>query len=214
MITFKEYMEQQNNKLFEAIAMYGDWEPYKDRVQNKSDIVVKKDYKEIDKITTPDGIYELLIMKMNNKESYMIGNWIITPDGLKFTVLLNIDLSIRDDIKAKFNFKKQVLNVDGVMVHESHRGTGIAKYFYAYLIKRLDKIIIGDEYQYFGARKLWARLSKLSNVTVDIINVETNKYIKKNVEILHGDEDHEFDDEIYSYDNSKKDIRLILKDIE
>ena len=84
---------------------------------------------------------------------------------------------------------------------------------YKFLVKKEGYIILGDEIQYFGARKLWAKLSKSLDVKVDIIDVDTNKYLEKDVILKHGSEDWEFDNRVWSYNVDKKHIRLLLKDI-
>jgi hypothetical protein len=84
---------------------------------------------------------------------------------------------------------------------------------YTYLVKNEKMIILGDEIQYFGARRLWAKLSKKLDLTVDIVDVSKGIYLERDVLIHHGLEDWEFDSRVWDYTTSKKHIRLILKEI-
>jgi len=84
---------------------------------------------------------------------------------------------------------------------------------YKYFIKNQGYTIISDTHQYFGARKVWSKLSKQSDILVDIIDTNENIVIKEDVILHHGNHDKEFDKEIWSYDGDKEHIRLVLKDI-
>ena len=66
----------------------------------------------------------------------------------------------------------------------------------------------------FGARKLWSNLSKSDTVKVDVFDTNKCQVVYKNYIINHGNEDYEFDTNIWSYDdNIIPQIRLILKDV-
>ena len=65
--------------------------------------------------------------------------------------------------------------------------------------------------QRFGARRLWSKLSKITDLIVDIIDVKNNKVLVADTEIYHGLEDKDFDSRVWSYETDKKDIRLILR---
>jgi len=98
-------------------------------------------------------------------------------------------------------------------VPEEFRGNNITTSMYNYFIKKQKYNILGDLKQFFGARKLWSKLSKQTDLTVDILNLDTEEYIEKNAVIKHGDLDHEFDTRVWSYGVDKNHIRMILKDI-
>lgn len=57
---------------------------------------------------------------------------------------------------------------------------------YSYFIKKHKYNILGSDEQFFGARKLWANLSKRLDLTVDIIDVKNNRVLEKNTIIHHG----------------------------
>ena len=131
----------------------------------------------------------------------------------KFEIDFEIKLTEHKSIAHSFQLKKKLMNVDGVMVAKTRQARGIATAMYKFLVKEEGYIILGDEMQYFGARKLWARLSKNLDVVVDIIDIDTDKYLEKDVTLKHGSEDWDFDNRVWSYDIDKKHIRLFLKDI-
>lgn len=84
---------------------------------------------------------------------------------------------------------------------------------YKYFVKELKFTILGDAEQYFGARKLWASLSKELDVIVDIYDVKEDKIIHPNVVLHHGNYNNDFDARLWSYSKSKHNVRSILKDI-
>lgn len=77
----------------------------------------------------------------------------------------------------------------------------------------MNFVIMGDSQQYFGARKLWSKLSKSSDVIVDLVNIKTKKVLKKNITLHQGNSEEDFDKAVWSLDTSKENIRPILKKI-
>ena len=90
---------------------------------------------------------------------------------------------------------------------------GISTYMYKYFVKKLKYTIIGDTEQYFGARRLWSRLSKEIDVIVDIYDFKNDKVLEKNVILHHGNYNNDFDEKLWSYSKDKHFTRSILKDI-
>ncbi len=115
--------------------------------------------------------------------------------------------------KIYFNKIENYYEVDTIYVSKNMRGNNIATKLYTYFIQKYDYIILSSNMQRFGARKLWSKLSRKTDLIVDIIDFENNQIIEENVKVYHGDLDEEFDKRVWSYDNDKKHIRLILKDI-
>lgn len=209
-----------NKKINEmSVAQWGDWNPKKDLVGERSKLIIDKDWVKIDTLKIKKASLELY--KHKNKESYILGNWFYSitesksesEQNYKFGVLLGINLSEMKSIQSRFKFNKKVYNVDGVQVDEDKRTDGLAKEVYKYLVSKKNILLIGDEYQYFGARRLWSRLSKETDLIVDIIDVDKDNILVKNATIHHGIDDWDFDERVWSYTAEKKHIRLILKDI-
>jgi hypothetical protein len=175
-----------------------------------STFVLNKRWTFVNKIkikTLEYSIYKL-------KDEFIMGNIITSSTGEKqFEIDLKIKLMEHKGIANELNIHKRLMNVDGVKVNESVQGLGLATAMYTYLVKNEKMIILGDEIQYFGARRLWAKLSKKLDLTVDIVDVSKGIYLERDVLIHHGLEDWEFDSRVWDYTTSKKHIRLILKEI-
>lgn len=201
---FRDYIKEM------SIAGYGNWKPTKEMVGTKSAVVVKNDWTEIG--TVKSGSYVYTTYKLH--DSYILGHFITTSSNDEmFEVVFSIDLREHRMTANAFNIRNRLMNVDGVMSAETKRGDGLAIYMYKLLVKKEKFIILGDELQYFGARRLWSRLSKHADVTVDIIDTNSEKYLEKDVVLHHGSNDWEFDARVWSYNHDKKHIRLLLKDI-
>jgi hypothetical protein len=86
---------------------------------------------------------------------------------------------------------------------------------YKYIVNHLGYTIIGDREQYFGARRLWARLSQSLDINVDLVDLSSKKIIDKNVTLHHGKYDEDYDEKLWSFeeDISKEHIRSILTTI-
>lgn len=204
---FRDYL----NMLSElSIAGYGDWEPSAEMLVTMSVFVLHKKWAFVNKIkikTLEYSIYKL-------KDEYIMGNIITSSTGeQQFEIDLKIKLMEHKSTANDLNIHKRLMNVDGVKVNESVQGLCLATAMYTYLVKNEKMVILGDEIQYFGARRLWSKLSMKLDLTVDIVDVSKGIYLERDVLIHHGLEDWEFDDRIWDYTTSKKNIRLILKEI-
>ncbi len=193
-----------------SIAGKGDWKPNKDMVEYKSANVVRIKWKLIDKFTPKNGI-ELELRTLNDE--YIAGRFILNGDDEEFEIFLHMNMSEDKETSTVFKIYKRLMNVDGVKVKETAQGSGIALMTYKSIIKNQNIIIIGDEVQFFGARRLWSKLSREVDVRVDIIDLDSEKVLEKDVILKHGTDDWDFDKRVWSYDYDKKYIRLILKEI-
>lgn len=194
-----------------SIAGYGDWEPSKEMIGTMSAFIVKKQWKRLSEVKTKLGdkytVYRL-------KDSYIVGEFktTTTQDEI-FEVYLRIDLREHKSTAIDLNIHKRLMNVDGVKVNEDMYGLGLATAIYTFLVKQENIVILSDETMYFGARRLWSRLSKRIDTVVDIVDISKGVYLEKDVIIHHGLEDWEYDERVWDYTASKKDIRLVLKEI-
>lgn len=204
---FRDYLNMVSET---SIAGYGDWEPSAEMLVTMSIFVLNKKWTFVNKIkikTLEYSIYKL-------KDEFIMGNIITSSTGeQQFEIDLKIKLMEHKSTANDLNIHKRLMNVDGVKVNESVQGLGLATAMYTYLVKNEKMVILGDEIQYFGARRLWAKLSMKLDLTVDIVDVSKGIYLERDVLIHHGLEDWEFDDRIWDYTTSKKNIRLILKEI-
>ena len=185
-----------------SIAGYGNWEPSREMIGTMSAFIIRNNWTLLSEIKT------------RLKDSYIIGEFKITSTQDEiFEVYLRIDLREHKSTTNDLNIHKRLMNVDEVKVNEDMYGLGLATAMYTYLVKNQNIVVLSDETMYFGARRLWSRLSKRIDTVVDIVDVSKGVYLERDVLIHHGQEDWEFDDRVWDYTTSKKDIRLILKEI-
>ena len=130
----------------------------------------------------------------------------------RFNIIFKLDTVDESIFFSKLGLSN-ILRVSSVLVAKNYRMRGLSTFVYKYIVNDLGYSIISDFEQYFGARKLWSRLSKDSEIIVDVINIKDNVIIDKNVELKHGKLNDEFDERYWSKDLSKKDIRFILRKI-
>lgn len=193
-----------------SIAGKGDWKPSNDMIASMSTFILDKKWIYVDEQKHEHLIYR--IYKQNN--TYIAGYYIENKQGeTKFEVDFEIKLSPDNETKHIFRISKPLMNVDKVLVQETAQGRGIATMMYKFLVKKEGYAILGDEVQFFGARRLWSKLSKEIDVRVDIIDLDSEKVLEKDVILKHGTDDWDFDKRVWSYDFDKKHIRLILKEI-
>ena len=113
--------------------------------------------------------------------------------------------------KIYFNRVKEYYEVDTIYVSEDIRCSGLATKLYTYFATVHKYSILGSDMQRFGARRLWAKFSKIEDLNVSIIDFGTGEIIDSNVTVYHGIEDNDFDSRVWSSDNEKRHIRLLLK---
>lgn len=189
-----------------VIAGEGDWKPSSDMIQGGllSPTVLKLYYKKLGTISTQGKTYQ--VYKIEQSDYYIAGNLIIdqqsddTKFEIDFTCKLKTDQEIPIDSKRMYE----------VFVNDNKRGLGISTSMYKFFIHKLNLTIVGDAIQFFGARKLWSRLSNDPTLEVDVYNLNTNEYIDHDIKLSHGDNNDDFDNSIYSDDLELEHIRLIL----
>ena len=160
---------------------------------------------------------EYSIAKHKSSPTWVVGNLktFDTPHELgkkEFEVVFKIDLHDSSDIGKLLGYDN-LYQVNLVMVRLREWGNKIAKHMYRYLVKNQGITLLGDRYQYFGARKLWASLSKNMDIQVDIVNLKTHEILYPNVTLHHDQYDHDFDSRLWSYGHDKEHIRSILVNI-
>ncbi len=204
--SFREYL--RGGKLNEmAQALEGDWF-IKDDLGSISTIMLQKEWNYVEEL------YGMKLYKCKSSDAWILGIVKDVPgqDKPRLGVTFRIDFKNVASIGTKFAIKNLYI-VDEVGVSKDKRGFGLASSMYIYFIKKHKYNILGSDEQFFGARKLWASLSRRLDLTVDIIDVKNDKVLEKDTIIHHRDLDEEFDKRVWSYDIDKKHIRLILKDI-
>ena len=215
--SFKDMFFQNESK-----AEEGDWEGANSIILqvNDADFTKKKTKFVVDIKLDDGGEYKLL--KEDNTATYYLGYFdeetIQTKQGEeikeKFKVIMFIKFSKEGSLGHKLGNNK-LYNVDEVGVTDAllTRRRGIAKTVYKYFVKEQGWEILGDSHQYFGARRLWSRLSKELDVQVDLVDIQKKVIIEENVILHHGRYDEDFDERLWSRGEDKLHIRPILKKI-
>lgn len=148
-----------------------------------------------------DNICSFELYQLNNSFDYILG-YFNECDFIKVA-------------KIYFNKINDLYEVDTIYVANDRRKSGLASEIYKYFVKVLGFKILSANLQRFGARRLWSKLSKDSELAVDIVAIDYDENIstiERNADIYHGSKDEEFDERIWARDGSKRNIRLILRD--
>lgn len=211
--TFEEYLEEQYRRrmLTEApIAEEGDfhWSLMTSSISN-----IGYENHWIKKGVIKSEIGELEVLKNKGTETRIAGKLFKVYDEaykrleLRFMVFGEITLNKRKICN------KEYYAVEMIETKKDLRNRNIATLLYKFLVQTEKLSLISDDTQYFGARKLWARLSH--TLKVDVINTETCE-VKENIILKHGDKSEEYDEKYWSSEfdsSSKQKIRFILRDI-
>jgi hypothetical protein len=212
-------MSESDDLTEQAIAMKGDWDEGVEKISTMSETMTIK-WSLLDNIEIPSLGQTFEFRHLRNSLEFILGYW--TTETLQtklgpetkpvFETIFKIGLTRYKSIEKKLNYKK-LINVDGVAVLKGYAHNGISTIIYKYLINELNYTILGDSHQYFGARKLWARLSKELDLQVDIIDAKKKETLYTNVILHHGNYDEDFDKVLWDYTDSKEHLRSVLTKI-
>lgn len=179
MLTFKEFLLQEM-----PFAEFGDYSPEDGEDLTGGNINIKNDdYKKF-------NFSNDIILYQQNKSDFLL-----VKDN---KIILNASFKNYNDLPYK-----NLLKVSYIFVDKNFRGKGLAKSFYIFLVKTLNYSILSDEQQYFGARKLWSSLSKIQNISIDLINFNTSEVLEKKIKFIHGENELDFDKKYYTNNYSK-----------
>lgn len=158
-------------------------------------------------------IKDMKLYKFNASNLYRAGRWETINANSDYPEELFVSYG-EIEIEQEFIKGKTYDAVRLVRVLSEFRGNRIAAEMYRALVKVQNLNINSDTEQYFGARKLWARLSRQPDLKVTIFDTLTGD--KEDRIIKHGNANDAFDKTIWSdveEDYIAKNIRLILKDV-
>jgi hypothetical protein len=228
MLKFRKWLEEQENKEDleeQAKASEGDLEDYRTdsnknsheaykAIRVKSRTVIKNNWTKVgdikDRYKTSYDVY-----KLNNSNVYgIVSEEVEDDDTTRFIFVTEVELSSEKVIGQKLKMD-DLYRVSEIITMPGNRGDGLGLNLYKFFVKTLKMNILGDSEQYFGARKLWSRLSKENDIIVDIVDISSGEFTEKDTIIHHGELDDEFDKKIWRSegDISTHHIRLLLKDI-
>ena len=168
------------------VARKGDWSGASTIIGELSTFVMEKSWTKMGEMTTDDGV--MAIIRHESGDAYRLGHLQPTSipskdDANRDKLVFATVFSIRMSATRSHGFKDK-----GVM-------------------------ILGDREQYFGARRLWAALSRDTDIIVDVVDYRNLTVIARDVRLHQGRYDEDFDKAIWSYDDSRKHIRLVLRDV-
>lgn len=209
----REIVTSSNELIEHAIAMRGDYRVAEEEIQQLSETCYRLYWDDVCDIDINNNTYRIIMSK--SSETYTIGFWDRNDEGkYVFKNVAFIELNDAINLARTLKIYPDLKSVSLVNVKETFRGHGIAKALYQWLVTRQGFTILGDTQQYFGARRLWANLSKISTLRVDVIDAQRGIILEKGRIIDHGKMDHEFDPSIWSYGSDMTHIRLVLTDIQ
>lgn len=202
-------------------AKVGNWQGGESHVGAISSFMYEKEWQTVDQMDISGEVYDVAKLKSNDAEnarSFIIGRMQTTSRGMKpglskdeFSIIVRLDMTLVPEYS--FLGYHNLHEIDGITVEKNNRGAGLASMMYKWLIDN-GIVLISDHEQYFGGRKLWASLARLVDIVVDVVDLDKQQILEKNVVIHHGKEDHEFDPKYYSYDETKRaHIRFVMKKI-
>ena len=108
-----------------------------------------------------------------------------------------------------------VYSIMSIELLPAYRKLGISTTLYHFLVHNLNYVLVSGNKQFYGARLLWTKLSKMPDLSVDVINIKTQQFIAHNINLEHGRLEPEFDKKYWTRNTSAtgeeyKNIRFIL----
>jgi len=208
----KEIIEQ-------SIAMKGDWEAGVANLGEITEFVTLKKWKLIDSVQLDKVQYKLELRRLGSSLIYILGYWINTKEKTKlgiedkryFKMIFKINMKREKQIDFKLKYKK-IVQVMEVATGSEMQGLGIAKFMYRYIINDLGYSIMGNDLQFFGTRKLYSRLSKELDLNIDIVDLDKEIIVQRDVILHHGDYEDDFDERLWDYED-KEHIRAVITKI-
>lgn len=194
------------------VAVIGDWDGFKD---NQSIHIAKRGFDK--------GLYEIIGESIYNNKKVYICREKRLPDDYFFGVFgkeqetsgkerdvfiafAQLKTIKRDDLK-QMGYKNPI-QTSKIEVFNS-RLRGIGKSFYRWFIMN-KYTLISDMVQFDGARKLWDSLSRDTDIICDVIDDQERKVIKHNTRVNSGEEDWDFDTNIWDFSFDKAHIRMAI----
>ena len=204
--TFKEFLAEADELSEQAVARYGDF-PLDLVVTTTSEFIMDNKWQYCCNVETRADKFELYKIKSSGL-IFIVGSWAKIEAERVFLRIAEIKLRKENQCGTEYHA------VDLVRVSEEYRGSGVATALYEALVRHEKLKLISDTEQYFGARKLWAKLSKKPTLTVDILDTRTCVIVHKDIKIEHGPLDWNVDERVWSYENDDLiHLRMVLKTI-
>jgi hypothetical protein len=201
-------------------AAFGNWSGYGELFKKEiTKDVFETNWDIIEQFEFQDQLLIIAKLSENKNETWLVGKFITIdcPDSKTnkkkevFSSLLQATLNNHSEIGNLLSYKN-LHQVMAIYINKENQAAGLATYFYKWLVNNYNYTILSDKLQYFGARRLWAKLSDSNQVNVDIIDINQLKIIEKNKILIHGKAEDSFDKTVWAR-YGKADIRFVLTKI-
>lgn len=189
------------------VAVIDDWDGFKTKDLRIGKKGIELDWELEDDVTDTFG-HKLHIYSCDKK--YILGAWGYEDDERRkevFIVMVQLQISPRNDLK-NIGYVKPI-QTSRVETSKGFKDKGLARLLYSWFLYN-KYTLISDMIQFNGARKLWDSLSRETGFNADVIDDQERKILKQNVRINSGNEDWDFDSELWSYDFDKSNIRFAI----
>lgn len=189
-IKFKEYIGESPQ------AIINDWSGFRKKLNHLTK-------KELENWEMKSEIGSLKVYK--NKNKYILGQ-MITDIFVVYTTLKVLE---RNDLKPFF---KKPIQMSEVETDLKHRGNGYGRLMYKFILDS-GYDLISDNTQYNGARKIYDSLERDINIKADLFDDHKKEFIKRDIRVDSGEENWDFDTDIWSYDTEKSHILICLSKV-
>ena len=184
------------------IARAGDWKG-SHAIGTMTEFVYGRYWREVSKISF--GGETLVVARHTETVAYMAG--ILLDDG-RYERHCILELEPSSQIGKRLGYPR-LYAVRRVMTAKTERGLGIATLLYKWVCTHLGPVM-SDREQYFGARRLWASLSRDHEVSVQVVNLDNSEVVGASVRLHQGPMDGDIDHRYWSADLEKEPFRFIL----
>jgi GNAT superfamily N-acetyltransferase len=193
----------------------GDYDGGKYSVSSISKTYLEKKYRHIVDLRVGTKELSMHLLDMPGSIRMVVGFFDkkhgqeLYKDEERFIEIACLDMD-RTNFSFDDHYEEPIVAVTGVFTDEKYRGNGIGSRLYTETIK-LGYLVMCDDLQYYGARKIWSRLSESQDYAVDVVNIEENKVVATEVELNQGTADEDFTEEFWSYYHDKTDLLFVLR---
>lgn len=192
-------------------AVYGDWSDGKKNIGGKHRESYFDDYKHHGKIYQDFYLFE---KEENNIISFVIGLKekydVEQKSGIAELVWIYNIGKLNCEVSYINTGYKNLVEARDLVILKEYQRRGLATALYKFIVNNLNYTIMSDDTQYNGSRLLWNVLSEELDMQVDIVDVNTEEVLEKNIILKHGKEPKDINKKYWSDDSSKINIRFIL----
>lgn len=120
-----------------------------------------------------------------------------------FAAKLRCVMFLKEDPNAKKLGYNNPFTVTAVYTMEKYRKQGFGLLLYRIMMSHFNYTLVGDHFQYLGARKSWVKLSSIGGVKVDIIDIRAHatRKLEESVKLTSTDDPRVWVEERFYKDN-------------